>query len=145
MCLCLCGSAEADADCKLSAAEASLVEDSWRKLSAGTSPSFLAAKARDPGLSPVSHFYNTFYDQVRRAKASPCFVSCKQTSDVDVLSVVGVRPLSFPKLFGIIPEVKPLFTRAMKAQGRMLANVVKFIVSKVRDDDETFVECMSHE
>ncbi len=62
-----------------------------------------------------------------------------------MLSVVCVRPLSFPKLFGIIPEVKPLFTRAMKAQGRMLANVVRFIVSKVRDDDDTFIECTSYE
>lgn len=42
-------------------------------------------------------------------------------------------------LFELLPDVKPLFKRGMKAQGRMLANVIKYIVTSMRESDEAIV------
>jgi hypothetical protein len=48
-------------------------------------------------------------------------------------------------LFELLPDAKPLFTKGMKAQGRMLANVIKYIITNLRESDESVLkESLEH-
>ncbi len=48
-------------------------------------------------------------------------------------------------LFELIPEVKPLFKRGIKLQGKMLANVIRFIVHNLNESNHaTFVASLTH-
>lgn len=42
-------------------------------------------------------------------------------------------------LFELLPDTKKLFKKGMKAQGRMLANVIKYIITSLRESDETIL------
>lgn len=49
----------------------------------------------------------------------------------------------YDMLFSLAPEVKPMYTRKMSSQGRMLANVIKFIVKQMEEEDQgIFVKTM---
>lgn len=48
-------------------------------------------------------------------------------------------------LFELIPECKPLFKRGIQAQGKMLANVIRFIVHNLNEANHgTFVASLTH-
>ena len=42
-------------------------------------------------------------------------------------------------LFELLPDARALFTKGMKAQGRMLANVIKYIITNLKESDETIL------
>lgn len=50
----------------------------------------------------------------------------------------------YGQLFALLPEVKPLFRRSLQTQGRMLANILKFIVAKARMPDREFRASLEH-
>lgn len=45
-------------------------------------------------------------------------------------------------LFELLPEVKPMFKRRISSQGKMLANIIKFIVSNIEDTSSVFTLTM---
>ena len=48
-------------------------------------------------------------------------------------------------LFELLPEVKSMFTKGMAAQGRMLANVVKYIITNLDvDHASVFKDSLQH-
>jgi hypothetical protein len=50
----------------------------------------------------------------------------------------------YDTLFELLPEARPLFKRRLKAQGSMLANVIRYIAANAEEDDESFAEPLRH-
>lgn len=73
----------------------------------------------------------------------PYIEACRKESNLTPLVFFYNQFYYF--LFELLPEVKPLFKKGMQAQGRMLANVVKYIILNLQDKNAlTFKSSLQH-
>lgn len=75
---------------------------------------------------------------------SHAFLDAKATTPT-LTPLVFFYNTFYHKLFEMIPESKPLFTRKLSSQGKMLANLIKYIVSNVQEENqEIFSSSLQH-
>jgi hemoglobin-like flavoprotein len=91
--------------CTLTPEMVALVQQSWQDVMSDTANvAYVAARAKDPTITPLTYFYNHFYEN----------------------------------LFEWLPEVRPMFKHGIRHQGKMLANVIKYIVANLANDETEF-------
>jgi hemoglobin-like flavoprotein len=88
-------------------------------------------------LSSSSTMYALRRDAVRVATFRAHFSPASDSLHLSVQSFYGL-------FFLLAPEVRPMFKRGMAVQGRMMANVVNFIVNSATKTDEQFVSVLTH-
>jgi len=75
---------------------------------------------------------------------SPPFLAAK-AKEHSVTPLVFFYNQFYYLLFELIPEAKPMFTKGMAAQGRMLANVIKYIITKLdTSNNDVLRESLQH-